>query len=345
LDLCMMALVGIGVVSLAWSDLLPEALRELRVMVIEPALFYLLIRLLRPDRRDVAFLAETLLFTGFVLSAVGLVQYFITGTSVVVAEGGTRRLASVYGSPNGLGLMLGRCLPFALAYLVCPVSEWRKILAGVSGVTMLIALALSQSVGAILLGVPAAAVVVILGWRGKKAIPLLAGLAAAGALALIPLSALIPRIRQITDFENNTTVFRLNLWRSTLQLIQDRPITGVGLDQFLYAYRSRYILPEAWADPDLSHPHNLLLDYWVRLGILGVLLGLATQLFFWKQALKVYQKVRTTDPLRFALVLGIMGAMADVLAHGLVDMAFFNINLSYVFAVLLAMSIHLETDR
>lgn len=344
LDLCMLALVGLGFLSLTWSDLLPEALRELRVMLVEPAVFYLLVRLLRPDKRDVAFLAETLLFTGFMLSAVGLVQFFVTETAIVVAEGGTRRLASVYGSPNGLGLMLGRCLPFALAYLIVPVGEWRKFLALVSGAAMLIALALSQSVGAILLGVPAAFVVVILGWRGKKALPILGGLAAAGALALIPLSRLIPRLRQITDFDNNTTVFRVNLWRSSLQLIQDRPITGVGLDQFLYTYRSRYILPEAWADPDLSHPHNLLLDYWVRLGMLGVLLGLITQVFFWKQALHIYQKVRHTDPLRFALVLGAMGAMADVLGHGLVDMAFFNINLSYVFAVLLGMVIHLDQD-
>lgn len=344
LDFCMVGLVALGVISLAWSDLLPEAVRELRVMVIEPALFYLLIRLLKPDQRDLAFLAETLIFTGFMLSAVGLVQFFVTQTSVVVAEGGTRRLASVYGSPNGLGLMLGRCLPFALAYLITPVSQWRKILAAVGGVTMLIALGLSQSVGAILLGVPASIVVIILGWRGKKAVPILGGLAVAGAVALVPLSMVIPRLRQITDIENNTTVFRINLWRSSLQMIQDRPITGVGLDQFLYQYRSRYILPEAWADPDLSHPHNLLLDYWVRLGIVGVGLAIAMQFFFWKQALQVYQKVRHSDSLSFALVLGIMGAMADILAHGLVDMAFFNINLSYVFALLLAMVIQLDAE-
>lgn len=345
LDLCMLALMGLGVISLTWSDLLPEALRELRVMILEPAIFYFLIRLLKPDVRDVAFLAETLIFTGFVLSVVGLFQFFVTETSVVVAEGGTRRLASVYGSPNGLGLMLGRCLPFALAYLLTPVSQWRKILAGVSGVTMLIALGLSQSVGAILLGVPVSIVVVILGWRGKKAVPLLGGLAAAGVMALIPLSLVIPRLRQITDIENNTTVFRLNLWRSSFQMLQDHPITGIGLDQFLYQYRSRYILPQAWADPDLSHPHNLVLDYWVRLGLFGLILGVAMQFFFWKQALRVYHQGRHGDTLRFALILGAMGAMADVLAHGLVDMAFFNINLSYVFVLLLVMVIQLDSSH
>ena len=127
-------------------------------------------------------------------------------------------------------------------------------------------------------------------------------------------------------------------------MLQDKPLTGVGLDQFLYAYRSRYILPEAWQDPDLSHPHNALLDYWVRLGILGVMLAAAIQYFFWRQALHAYRAVRGVDALRFALVLGAMGAMADFLAHGLVDMAHFNINLSYFFAFLLALVVEVNSD-
>jgi O-antigen ligase len=261
---------------------------------------------------------------------------------VVIAEEGTRRLASVYGSPNSVGLFLGRILPFALAYLLVPVLEWRKILAGICGAVMLIALALSQSVGAILLGIPAAILVILLGWRGRRAVPVLVGLGTVGLAALIPLSRLLPRLRQIGDLENNTTVVRLNLWRSTFQLLQDHPLTGVGLDQFLYQYRSRYILPEAWEDPDLSHPHNVLLDYWVRLGIAGVAIGIAFQWFFWKQALGVYRQVRYQNPIAFALILGVMGAMADFLAHGLVDMAHFNINLSYLFAILVVIPVCLS---
>ena len=343
LDWTMLALMTLGMISLLWSDLLPEAVRELRVMLIEPSIFYFIIRLLKPDRRDLAFIVETLIFTGFLLAAIGIYT-FITETSVVIAEGGTRRLISVYGSPNSVGLMLGRILPFAFSYVLLPVGEWRRILSAIAVITMVMAVALSQSVGAILLGLPAATVVILLGWRGRRVIPLLGGMGVAGAIALIPLSRFIPRLRQITDFDSNTTVFRLNLWRSTSQMLQDHPLTGIGLDQFLYAYRSRYILPEAWEDPDLSHPHNVLLDYWVRLGIMGVILGILMQWFFWKQAFYVYRMVRETDPLCFALVLGAMGAMADFLAHGLVDMAYFSINLSFVFAIMLALVVQLPEN-
>ena len=66
-------------------------------------------------------------------------------------------------------------------------------------------------------------------------------------------------------------------------MIEERPLTGVGLDQFLYWYRSRYLLPEAWEEPNLSIPHNILLNYWVNLGILGVMIGdLRFRSMFWR---------------------------------------------------------------
>ena len=43
------------------------------------------------------------------------------------------------------------------------------------------------------------------------------------------------------------------------------PCGAIGLDQFLYLY-PRYMHPDAWREPNLSHPHNLLLDFWLRLG-------------------------------------------------------------------------------
>ena len=32
----------------------------------------------------------------------------------------------------------------------------------------------------------------------------------------------------------------------------------MGLNNFLYQYRTRYVLPDAWEELDLSHPHNSL---------------------------------------------------------------------------------------
>lgn len=336
LDIALIIFLGLAIISLSWADLRTEAMRELRTMILDPLVFYLLLRVARLQEKDLSLLAEGLILTGTMVAVVGLYNY-ITETYVVFTPEGAKRLVGIYGSPNSVALQLGRCLPFAFAYVILPIGSWRRVYAGISGTLMLLAVMLTQSIGAIAIGLPAAFAVIILAWQGRRAWLPLGGLAVAGLIALIPLSRLIPRLRNVFDFSNSTTLFRVNLWRSTLELIKDHPITGVGLDQFLYAYRGRYILSEAWADPDLSHPHNVVLDYWVRLGIFGVLSGVWLQVAFWRTALAAYRQVRHSHPLRLAIVLGAMGSMADFLAHGMIDSAYFAINLSFIFVLLLAL--------
>ncbi|MCD4687030.1 MAG: hypothetical protein K8S97_13965, partial [Anaerolineae bacterium] len=169
LDWLVLAFAALAVISLAWADYRSPALRNLRVVVLEPAAFYFLLRFMRLEKRDLLWLVETLLFTGAAIAVVGLYMFF-TGENVVEAENGARRLISVYGSPNGVGLYLGRCLPFALAYaLLTPRGSWRWLVGAFSGAVMLLAVLLSQSRGAIILGLPAALVAVLIFWRGRRA--------------------------------------------------------------------------------------------------------------------------------------------------------------------------------
>src|SRR5262245_12866588 len=86
-------------------------------------------------------------------------------------------------------------------------------------------------------------------------------------LGLIPFSQ-TDRFR--TTFETgqgSTAFFRLKLWQASWTMLREHWPLGVGLDNFLYQYRTRYILPEAWQEPNLNHPHNLILDFGTRLGI------------------------------------------------------------------------------
>jgi O-antigen ligase len=149
-------------------------------------------------------------------------------------------------------------------------------------------------------------------------------------VSLIPLAA-TERFATLLDTQGGTAFLRVKLWQGTINMIRDHPLFGVGLDNFLYQYRTRYVLPEAWEEPNLSHPHNLVLDYWTRLGILGLVALIWQQWAFFKMGLKTYWRL-PEGPER-ALVLGLLASMIYSLAHGLIDNSFFLVDLAFVFAL------------
>ena len=290
LDYALIAWLLLGAFSLLWAEHAREAVTEFRTLMFEPALFYLLLRAVARDRLMLLRLTDALLLAGFLVAVIGLYQ-FARGEAIITAEEGARRLASVYGSPNNVGLFLGRCIPFLIAFAVLPLDKNRRIFAVILLIVLLAAIVLSQSAGALLLGVPISVGMVLLLALGKRGLIVVIGLAALG-IAALTLALRSARFARILDFSEGTSFFRLRVWQSALQMILDHPITGLGLDQFLYAYRGRYIMPDAWQEPNLSHPHNFLLDFWLRLGILGLIVFFWIQAIFWRQSIHLYRITR-----------------------------------------------------
>ena len=270
------------------------------------------------------------------MAAVGLGQYAL-GRGVTLAEGGLPRLRGVYYSPNSVGLYLGRVWPLLLAVTLWDGNRRRRIPGGVALVLVTLALGLSFSRGALLLGLPAA--LLVLGWRaGGRYRWLALALVALGLLVLIPLLQ-VPRFASLLDFEQGSAFFRLELWRSSLAMIREHPWLGVGPGQFLAAYRTRYILPAAWSEPNLEHPHSIYLDHWTRLGLLGLLAGLIVQVAFWR-AIRPSQPRKSSQAARIGewLLPGLAGSMAALLAHGLVDNTLFFPDLALAFFLTLALA-------
>jgi len=324
------------------------ALFELRAVFLLPALYYALLRLARLDGR-----AWRRIVDGWVLGAVGvalvgLAQYAL-GRNLVVAEGGLPRLQSVYYSPNNVGLYLGRVWPLLVAVALCGTRDRRRAVYALALVLVTLALGLSFSRGALLLGLPAA--ILVMGWRiGGRTRWLALALVLVGALALIPLLRL-PRFASMFDLQEGSTFFRLELWHSSLAMIREHPWFGVGPGNFPAAYRTRYVLPSAWQEFNLEHPHSVYLDHWTRLGLLGLLAGVAVQVAFWRavrlspspaacggtpslsQGLGEGAGWGEGEDLR----LGLVGTMAALLAHGLVDNTLFFPDLALTFFLVLAL--------
>ncbi|GAB4457413.1 MAG: hypothetical protein Kow0031_38330 [Anaerolineae bacterium] len=347
LDFAAVALALLAFLSTLMAEQLAVALREWRTVIFESVLFYFLIRLNYgpPGFGDEGVenseklpapnpwpLADAFVAGAVLQAALALGLYFFTDRSID-AEGVHRALGLGYGSPNNLALALGRAWPILLAVALLPGSAaLRRGLYGIGLVVTGLALYLTFSKGALLLGLPAGLLVMALlvAWRGHRQNWLKWGVAAGGAL-LLGLLALIPvsqteRFRATFDTgEGSTAFFRLKLWQASLQMLADFWPLGVGPDNFLYQYRSRYILPEAWQEPNLNHPHNWLLDFGTRLGLGGIALFLWLQWGYWRAARELLRA-------RFSpLLVGLMASMVVTLAHGLVDNSFFLVDLSFAF--------------
>ncbi len=329
-EAAVLALLLVALASTLQADFQRVAWRELRTVILEPALFYLLLRTLPMGRREIWRVADFFVLGGVAVALIGLVQYAL-GVNLITAEGGLPRLRSVYGSPNNVGLYLGRVLPLLVAVALLARGRKRRLAYGLAALPVGAALLLSFSKGALFLGIPAALITVGLLAGGRWRWATLAILLAL-APVLIPLLRL-PRFASLFTTQEGTTFFRLKLWQGTAAMIRDHFWLGVGPDNFLYHYRSRYILPSAWQEPDLSHPHNFLLDFWARLGAFGAAIGIWLQVAFWRTAFPLR---RYPDPDARALAIGLMGGIADMLAHGLVDHSFFLIDLAYAFFLALA---------
>ena len=311
-------------------------MREFRVVVFESALFYFLLRAIPLDKRHLWRIVEALILAAAIVSLIGLYQYFFT-SDVITAEG-VRRIHGVYGSPNNLGLFLGRIAPILAAVALFGGSLRRRAIYCLIGLPVALCLYLTYSRGAWLLGLPAAFIFFGL-IRGRRTLLIALLVILVIALSLLPLIG-TERLASLFDTQSGTTFLRLKLWQGSLNMIRDHPLFGVGLDNFLYQYRTRYVLPEAWEELDLSHPHNIVLDYWTRLGILGVIAIAWLQFAFFKKALRLYRQLADRD--LKALLLGLMASMVAFLAHGLIDNSYFLVDLAFVFCLTLGVVATME---
>jgi len=329
LDWSIAGLVIVALLSALQADFQVEAFREWRLVIVEPALLYLMLRTFPDADRNRLFVLEAFLLGATTVAAIGLINY--AQGNVVAAEFGLPRIKSVFGSPNNDALFLERALPLLLASVVLGVRHTPRWFAHLAALIPIgLALLLTQSRGALLLGLPAMAITMALlagrRWRWLGIALLIAvGLGFLALLSGAAQEALAgTRLAGALDLQRGTGFFRLNLWQSALTMWRDHALLGVGPDNFLYAYRSFYILPAAWQEPNLSHPHNVALDFAARLGALGVIIGVGMVVGYIVQ-------IRRTLPVNRPLAVGCAGLLAAMLGHGLVDHSFFLIELAYPF--------------
>lgn len=344
-----------ALLSLLATEYLRLSLRELRTLVVEPVLFWYLCRAALRGPRDAALLIATLVG---VASVVALLALTLAAAGVAVTDvQGVRRILGPYTSPNHLALLLGRALPFlvALAWLL---PRWR-IAAGGGALLCAAALLATFSVGGWLAtGLALLAVAGLLGGRRALLVLALTG-AVAGAIVLV--AAPVERLAGRLDPRQGTSLMRIQLWQAAVALGGASPVLGIGLDNFLYRYPATIPAGTPY-EPNLSHPHNLVLQFWLQLGLGG---PAALAWLLWCFGRLAWPAARgpasgggaaaapavdpaptpgtppdrgaaEPDALRRGLAVGALGSMVDFVAHGLVDNSYFLPDMAIVFWLALA---------
>lgn len=343
-------LIGWSLIATLAAAYAPQAVYEWRTVFLAGGLFWLLLHTGAPATGGGWTAAHRLILAGWLVGGTlmaGLALWQYAASTMLITAEGVSRVRGLYGSPNNLALYLDRTVLVAVGLaLYLPATtphstaRMRLLLWSAAGV-QLAALLLTFSKGALLLGLPAGFAMLWLGGLllspRDRAAPRrvwfnrphwwLAGLALVALLVMIPFLG-TERFRNLLDFSQGTGFLRLQLWRSSLAMAWDHWLAGVGPDNFLYAFRSRYLLPAAWEEPNLNHPHNVLLDGWTRLGVPGLILVVGWLANGLKPLVQRAWQTRTgsannNKPLSALPVwIAILSASAGALAHGLLDVSY-----------------------
>jgi len=343
-DYAVAAFVAVATLSLLFTERLDVAVNEWRVVIAEPALFYVLLRSASLKEREMLRVLDAFILGGVAIALFGLATYRPDG-NVVTVGGSLLRLKSIFGSPNNVALYLGRVLPLLAAVaLMGRATPRRRLAYGLALVPVGLALALTFSKGALFLGLPAALLLLFIMWQQEASRPVWPWLAAMALVAVLAVATAlnVPALASRLDVRSATSVFRINLWQASINMFADHPLFGVGLDNFLYAYRGRYIFDAAWQEPDLNHPHNVILDFATRLGTVGLVAG---SWLFWLFGRLLHRlPSRVSDVWRPAAV-GLAASFAAMLAHGLVDHSLFLVDLSFAFFLMLGVAVWLAHGK
>jgi len=287
------------------------ALGILKAYLLEPILFFIVIINVKPRFSAVL---KAFGWSAVFISLVALAQYF-SGYGIPVpwnVRGAEFRLTSVYDYPNAVGLYLTPIIVLFISQIVIVRKNVYFSLLVI--VFSLLAVLGAKTEGAIL------AIVVslfFLGFFSKWKKIFMGGLVVGIALIFI-----VPAFREAVTFQDTSGDVRLALWQGTWNLIKDRPLFGAGLASFQEIYPQYKLAKHVEA---LLYPHNIFLDFWVELGLFGIIWLL------WVQGKFFLNNWRAGKPRNIAL----MAMMLAILIYGLVDVTYFKNDLAVVFWIIL----------
>jgi len=369
-EIIALLLISYGAVFVAAMS--SGALGIFKAYFFEPIIFFILaINILGKEKKASEKIIWSMLVSALLVSAVAIYQK-ITGQFIFNefwASAATRRSVSFFGYPNAVGLYLAPIVVILSSFLqqklfVRADKEKGKnileiIIISVTIVLSLLSIYFARSEGA-LVGIIAAAIFYGL-LINKKMRQTTIIILVVGLMFIVSTPKLLDYAKHKITLTDLSGQIRREQWIETKKMLLHNStwILGAGLSQYqikVLPYHQEGIFvknddpnwlqkvrtsaayrAQVWQPTEVYlYPHNIFLNFWSELGLLGMLL------FTWiigkyiYCAIKLFGVEKGQKRVDRFIILGLGAAMVAILVHGLVDVPYFKNDLATFFWLLVA---------
>lgn len=329
-----------SIIAVLVSPNLRAALGLWKAYIIEPIIFFVfLLNIVKTDR-DKEMILWALGLSALPLAILAIFQKF-TGFGIALAMWETeesRRVTAIFTSPNAVGLYLG---PITALYLSWMTSKNKLRIKNKENVKKNFSSIILQALLLILMILAIIFTVSQGTWLGIAAAFFYVGFTQINKKWMLPIVIiafliifLTPQIRHkllpVVTFSDRSGQNRIDLWKGSAKYLLSSPqnfLLGAGFFGFPNIH-------EQFRDPKkvepLIYPHNIILNFWMETGLLGVIA------FFWL-CFDTFKKRAENDRSRSIYRLAAQAAIITIVAHGLVDVPYFKNDLSFLFWTILSL--------
>lgn len=326
-----LALLAAATLSTIISPDKIAALGIWKAYFVEPILFYFVLIDTMKGKKDFKNILTALGISAFALSGYAIVQYFTGwGVPVTYSFEGLSRATSIFSYPAALGLYVAPIFVVISSFFIM---SWNKdiksklfkndLILIVALAVMGLALVASRAEGA-WIGVVAAIffTLMLTKYRWRALIIFLIF-----ALVILVVPTARNYVFTLITFQDVSGDVRLAIWQGTWNLLKHNPIFGAGLAGFQILY-TQY--KEAKHVEISLYPHNMLLNFWVETGILGLTIMILLIFQYLKKGLaSINSKSYKLKDASYKISL--VAVMICILVYGLVDVPYFKNDLSVLF--------------
>ncbi len=297
--------------------------------------FYYVIRFFIANEKRLYIALNAFSLSAVFVCAVGAFQLLTgsykstTWTDTNVFEDIEGRLVATFENPNVFGEYLLLVIPIIVAMILISKTKLWKCLYSLLLLLSGLCLVMTYSRGC-WLGLIFAGGLFVLMMFPKLLYPVFVALPF--SIFVIP-ETIVERITSIGNMSDGSTVFRVYIWRATIDMLKKYWACGIGLGTDCYEnYYSQYAYDAVLA----PHSHNTFLHVMCESGLFGLLVFIGLLFFVFKQLFYCYSKTKNKN-LKIVSA-AFIAAFAGSFVQGMFDNLFYNYRLYMIFFAAIAIS-------